>query len=144
MPKTSPRAGRGAVLWKGLGSSRAGGHKGQGSWAGGCSLAVRKATRGGEQPDGEMRVWRRIGISGRGNSVSTETGRQEACVRRWDGRQQANHSEGGAAAWPGATGTHWLPRGPHLTLVSGEVGPNQVCEGWITNTVQGSSVWALC
>ena len=126
MPKTSLRAGRCTGLWKGLASSRAGGHKGQGFW--GSGLVVRKATSGGEQAQWEAGVWRQTGISGRGNSVSAEAGRQEACVRRRDGRQQATYSGEGAAAWPGALGTHWGPPGPRLTLVSGEMGPNQVCE----------------
>lgn len=76
----------------------------------------------------EAGVWRGTGISSRGNSVSAEAGRQDTCVRRRDGKQQANYSGGGAAAWPGALGTHWGPPGPRLTLVSGEMGPNQVCE----------------
>ena len=92
-PTTSPRAGRCAGLWKGLASSRTGGHKRARVLGWGVRLGSQEghkwwgaAQREVERRTGILLLWRRTGISGRGNSVSAEAGRQEACVRRWDGR----------------------------------------------------------
>lgn len=67
-----------AGLWKGLASSRAGGHKRARVLGWGCGLVVRKATSGGAA---QREVEREHVFPGRGNSVSAEAGRQKTCVR---------------------------------------------------------------